>query len=61
MEIAGGIDLSKFEELARESTQRSDLKMPELPKPDVPKANIALVKPHLATLKASLPLVILGL
>jgi len=61
MEIAGGIDLSKFEQLARDGAARSDMTMPELPKANVPPANVALVKPHLATLKTSLPMVVLGL
>ena len=61
MEIAGGIDLSSFEALAREGTARSDTKGHDRPKVKVPAANVALVKPHLATLKASLPMVVLGL
>lgn len=61
VEIAGGIDMSKFEELARETSQRTKVTMPDLPRPEVPEANIALVKPHLATVKAFLPLAFLGL
>lgn len=61
MEIASGIDLSKVEELAREGAMKSNVKLPDIKKPDVPSANLKLVKPHLAKLKESLPLAILGL
>jgi hypothetical protein len=61
MELAGGIDLSKIEALARESAMKSNVKLPDMPKPNVPAANIKLVKPHLAKLKESFPLALLGL
>lgn len=59
--LAGGIDMSKIEELARNTSGQSSLTLPEMPKADVPKANIALVTPHLATLKESLPIAVFGL
>lgn len=61
MEIAGGIDLSKFEELAREGAMKSSVTLPDLPKPKVPEANIKLVKPHLAKIKEWVPMAFLGL
>ena len=61
VEIAGGIDLSKIEELAREGAMRSNVKLPDLPKPSVPEANIKLVKPHLAKIKEWVPMAFLGL
>jgi hypothetical protein len=61
MEIAGGIDLSKFEELARESAMKSSVMLPNLPKPKVPEANLKLVKPHLAKIKEWVPMAFLGL
>ncbi len=61
MEVAGGFDMSKIEELAREGAMKPNVKLPDLPRPDVPAANLKLVKPHLASIKESLPLAILGL
>ena len=37
VEIAGGIDLSKIEDLAREGAMRSNVKLPDMPKPKCPK------------------------
>ena len=51
MEIAGGIDMSAIEDLARDSALKSNVKLPDMPKPNVPEANIRLVKPHLAKIK----------
>jgi hypothetical protein len=61
MEIAGAIDFSNIEELARESAMKSNVKLPDIPKPNVPPANIKLVKPHLPKLKESFALALLGL
>jgi hypothetical protein len=61
VEIAGGIDMSKIEELAREGALKSNVKLPDMPKPTVPEANITLVKPHLAKIKEWVPMAILGL
>jgi hypothetical protein len=60
VQLAGGIDLSAIEELARRGG-RDDLKVPELPLPDVPEANLRLVKPHTAKIQEWLPLAFLGL
>lgn len=61
MEIAGGIDMSKIEDLAREGALNSNVTLPDLPKPKVPGANITLVKPHLAKIKEWVPMAFLGL
>jgi hypothetical protein len=61
VEIAGGIDLSKIEDLAREGALKSNVKLPDMPKPNVPEANIKLVKPHLAKIKEWVPMAFLGL
>jgi hypothetical protein len=61
MELVGGINLSAVEELARDGSDKTNVTLPEVPRPDVPAANTRLVKPHLATIKALLPLALLGL
>lgn len=61
VEIAGGIDLSKFEQLAREGAQKSRVTLPDMPKPQVPAANVKLIKPHLAKVKEWVPMAVLGL
>jgi hypothetical protein len=61
MHAASGIDLSSIERIARESAEKGNVTLPEVPKPDVPPANIELVKPHLARLKQLLPMAVLGL
>ena len=59
VEMAGSIDLSKLEQLAREGMQNPTLSFPDIPKP--PQSNVALVKPHLAKVKEWVPLAVLGL
>lgn len=61
MEIAGGIDMSKIEDLAREGALKSNVTLPDIPTPKVPEANIRLVKPHLAKIKEWVPMAFLGL
>ena len=61
MEVASGLDFSALEDLARQGAQRSSTKLPEMPMPQVPRANIELVKPHIARLKEWLPMAVLGL
>ena len=61
MEIAGGIDMSKIEDLAREGGLNTNVTLPDMPTPDVPEANIKLVKPHLAKIKEWVPMAFLGL
>lgn len=59
MEISGGIDMSKLEQIARDNgVPPADIDRAKI---SVPQANITLVRPHLATLKQSLPIALLGL
>lgn len=61
MQLAGSIDTSAIQEMAREGAQKSGVSLPDVPMPDVPEANIKLVKPHAAKLKEWLPMAMLGL
>jgi hypothetical protein len=60
MEITSGIDVSKLEQLAKDNGMSLKLEIDKA-KPQVPAANIKLVRPHLATLKESFHLAVLGL
>ena len=51
MHLASGIDMSKIEDLARESANKSNAQIPDIPMPEVPPKNIALIKPHATQLK----------
>lgn len=59
VQLAGALDLSALDELARRGG--SDLRASAVPLPEVPAANARLVKPHVATLQEWLPLAFLGL
>lgn len=61
MQLAGSIDTSAIEEMAKESAQKSGVSLPDVTMPEVPEANIKLVKPHAAKLKEWLPMAMLGL
>jgi hypothetical protein len=61
IELAGGIDMSRLEEIVREGAQRSSVTLPDMPKPQVPPANINLIKPHLSKVKEWVPMAVLGL
>lgn len=61
VELAGGIDLSKIEGLARENAGKNGVEIPKMDLPQVPKKNVDLVKPHAAKLKDWLPMAVLGL
>jgi hypothetical protein len=61
MQLAGSIDTSAIEAMARDSAQKTGITLPDVPMPEVPEANIALVKPHTAKLKEWLPMAMLGL
>ena len=61
MQLAGSIDTSAIQEMARDSAEKAGVTIPDLPMPDVPEANIKLVKPHAAKLKEWLPMAMLGL
>jgi hypothetical protein len=61
VQLAGGLDLSKIESLARENAGKSGVEIPHMDLPTVPAANIKLVTPHAAKLKEWLPMAVLGL
>ena len=61
VELAGGMDLSKIEDLARENAGRSGVDIPKMDLPAVPEANIKLVKPHVGKIKEWIPMAVLGL
>ena len=61
VELAGGMDLSKIEGLARENAGRSGVEIPSMDLPAVPEANIKLVKPHVGKIKEWIPMAVLGL
>jgi len=61
VELAGGMDLSRIEGLARENAGKNGVDIPKMDLPQVPKRNLELVKPHAAKLKEWLPMAILGL
>jgi hypothetical protein len=61
VQLAGGLDLSKIEGLARENAGRGGVEIPPMDLPEVPEANIKLVLPHSAKLKEWIPMAVLGL
>lgn len=61
VELAGGMDLSKIEGLARETAGRQGVEIQSMKLPEVPEANIKLVKPHAAKIKEWIPMAVLGL
>ena len=61
VELAGGMDLSKIEGLARDNAGRNGVEIPKMNLPEVPAANVALVKPHIAKIKEWIPMAALGL
>lgn len=61
MQLAGSIDTSAIQEMAKESAQKTGVSLPDVPIPEVPEANIKLVKPHASKLKEWLPMAMLGL
>lgn len=62
LEITKGLDVSKLEQLAKDNGVSTSLRLEvENVKSRVPEANIKLVRPHLAKLKESFHLAILGL
>jgi hypothetical protein len=61
MQLAGSIDISAIQEMAKEGAQKGGVTLPEIPKYEVPEANLKLVQPHAAKLKEWLPMAMLGL
>lgn len=60
MEISSGIDLARVEQIAKDNGMTLTLDANKAT-PQVPAANLELVRPHLAKLKESFPLAVLGL
>lgn len=61
VEMAGSLDLSKIEDLARDSASKNGVTLPAVDLPKVPEKNIALVKPHAAKVREWIPMAVLGL
>ncbi len=61
VQLAGNVDLSKIEALARDNASQNGLDLPAMDLPKVPEKNIALVKPHTAKIKEWIPMAVLGL
>lgn len=61
VQLAGNLDLSKIESLARDNAGKSGVDLPAMNLPKVPEKNIALVKPHVGLIKEWIPMAVLGL
>lgn len=61
VQLAGNIDLSKIEDLARDNAGKGGVNLPEMDLPKVPGKNVALVQPHIAKIKEWIPMAVLGL
>lgn len=61
VQLAGNLDLSKIEDLARDNAGKSGVELPAMDLPKVPEKNIALVKPHTEKIKSWIPMAVLGL
>jgi hypothetical protein len=61
VQLAGNLDLSKIEDLARDNAGKNGVDLPPVDLPKVPEKNIALVKPHVAKIKEWIPMAVLGL
>lgn len=59
--LAGNMDLSMIEELARDTSAKTGMEMPQVDLPKIPEKNIELVKPHAAKVKEWIPMAALGL
>ncbi len=59
--MAGNMDLSMIEELARDTTATTGMEMPQVDLPKIPGKNVELVKPHAAKVKEWIPMAALGL
>ena len=59
--LAGSMDLSMIEQLARDNAARAGMNLPEMELPKIPAKNIELVKPHAGKVKEWIPMAALGL
>ena len=61
VQLAGGLDLSAIEEVARQGAARGGVQVPEMPRPDVPATNVEIIRPHMQKVRELIPLAFLGL
>jgi hypothetical protein len=59
--LAGNMDLSMIESLARDKVGQTGMELPPMDLPKTPAKNIELVKPHAAKIKEWVPMAALGL
>ena len=59
--LAGHMNLSMIEELARDNASKTGIEMPQVELPKIPEKNVELVKPHTAKIKEWIPMAALGL
>ncbi len=59
--LAGNMDLSMIEGLARDTTAKTGMELPQVDLPSIPGKNVELVKPHAAKVKEWIPMAALGL
>jgi len=61
VQLAGNMDLSKIEALARDNAAKNGVTIPPMDLPKVPEKNIQLVTPHATQIKEWIPMAALGL
>ena len=59
--LAGNMDLSMIEALARNNADKTGIEIPKVELPKIPEKNLELVKPHAAKIKEWIPMAALGL
>jgi hypothetical protein len=59
--LAGNMNLSMIEDLARDNVSKSGMAVPQIELPKIPEKNVQLVKPHAAKIKEWIPMAALGL
>ena len=59
--LAGNMDLSMIEQMARDNIGRAGMELPPADLPKVPGKNVELVTPHAAKIKEWIPMAVLGL
>jgi hypothetical protein len=61
LELAGTIDFSAIQDMARQGAEKGGVTLPDVPTPKVPETNANLVRPHASKIKEWLPMAVLGL
>jgi hypothetical protein len=59
--LAGHMNLSMIEELARDNMKATGMELPAMDLPKIPEKNVELVKPHTAKIKEWMPMAVLGI